>query len=541
MSTLHPLLHDTLAASAPFMTAFLVVTVAATAAALLFSNAPRLSAVSRHSILAAALLAPIAAALLVVSGVAPIVIGWFAGDPTGSVPATVSFGITHVVSVPEPWVDWRCTFFGIWAAVAVALLLRAFVHAFRWSREAARADEATDPILLEAFVSAAEDLVRLPRLAISAVVPEPMVVGWISPTVLLSLSHLPAAGNLTPLELQAVLAHEVEHIRRHDNVMALLQELATAMFWFDPLHWIARRRMLDLRERACDERVLERGSASASYISAIAKSCHAAVHSPAVACMSGFHIRERIDSIMSYASDRLHFISNRTVRTTAILVAVTVVLGFGALAPPPSIANEAKDEYRLDVALARGTAGQVHLLVAIRTPDGSTVPARVVTQEGQAATITSMAGDLKLKVEVPNAAVGALATLEVLDGNAVTARASARIYEKTAPALAPPPPGYERVGGDVKAPSIVSRVEPQFTEEARALRIAGIAIVEALIGEDGQVKDVKIVKDLPYGLGQAAADAIRQWTFTPATKDGKPIGVVFNLTVNFKLDDAPKQ
>jgi TonB family protein len=104
----------------------------------------------------------------------------------------------------------------------------------------------------------------------------------------------------------------------------------------------------------------------------------------------------------------------------------------------------------------------------------------------------------------------------------------------------PPPPGYERVGGDVKAPQVLTRVDPTYTDEARKERIAGIVILEALLGEDGAVRDVKVLKGLPFGLDQAAADAVRQWTFLPAMKDGKPVPVVFNLTVNFKLDAGKK-
>jgi TonB family protein len=98
-----------------------------------------------------------------------------------------------------------------------------------------------------------------------------------------------------------------------------------------------------------------------------------------------------------------------------------------------------------------------------------------------------------------------------------------------------PKPPY-RVGGDVKAPVVISRVEPVYPAEARAARISGIVIVEAIIDRNGGVRDVKVLKPLPFGLDQAAADAVKQWTFQPATLDGKPVEVFFNLTVNFMLD-----
>lgn len=101
-----------------------------------------------------------------------------------------------------------------------------------------------------------------------------------------------------------------------------------------------------------------------------------------------------------------------------------------------------------------------------------------------------------------------------------------------------PPVGDQpyRVGGDVKAPVVIRRVEPMYTEEARERRISGIVIIEAIIDRTGRVTDAKVLKPLPYGLDQMALDAIRQWEFRPATLNGEPVEVFFNLTMNFKLE-----
>ncbi len=65
---------------------------------------------------------------------------------------------------------------------------------------------------------------------------------------------------------------------------------------------------------------------------------------------------------------------------------------------------------------------------------------------------------------------------------------------------------------------------------------SSIVIVEALINDRGTVDDVKILKGLPFGLDLAAADAVQQWTFRPATQDDQPVPVVVNLVVNFGSD-----
>ena len=102
-----------------------------------------------------------------------------------------------------------------------------------------------------------------------------------------------------------------------------------------------------------------------------------------------------------------------------------------------------------------------------------------------------------------------------------------------------PPPKPEaplRVGGDVKAPIVINRVEPQYPEVARKARISGIVIVECTISKAGDVTDIHVLKPLPFGLDNAAVEAVKRWKFKPGTLNGQPVDVIFNLTVNFKLN-----
>ena len=79
-------------------------------------------------------------------------------------------------------------------------------------------------------------------------------------------------------------------------------------------------------------------------------------------------------------------------------------------------------------------------------------------------------------------------------------------------------------------------MEPLFPEEACAARISGIVVLETIIDRTGRVIDAKVLKPLPFGLDQAAIDAVRQWEFRPGTLDGVPVDVIFNLTINFKSE-----
>jgi protein TonB len=92
-----------------------------------------------------------------------------------------------------------------------------------------------------------------------------------------------------------------------------------------------------------------------------------------------------------------------------------------------------------------------------------------------------------------------------------------------------------RVAGNVKAPVLVLKVVPLYTEAARIARIRGIVIIEAVIDREGNVTDARILRALPMGLDQAALRAIRQWRFRPGTLNGRPVPVIYNVTVNFEL------
>src|ERR1700727_439575 len=86
--------------------------------------------------------------------------------------------------------------------------------------------------------------------------------------------------------LEAVLAHEVWHVRRRDNLAAAVHMLVEALFWFHPLVWWLGARLVEERERACDEEVVAMGSARQVYAESILKVCEFCVGSP-LACVSG--------------------------------------------------------------------------------------------------------------------------------------------------------------------------------------------------------------------------------------------------------------
>jgi TonB family protein len=84
-------------------------------------------------------------------------------------------------------------------------------------------------------------------------------------------------------------------------------------------------------------------------------------------------------------------------------------------------------------------------------------------------------------------------------------------------------------------PEEVDRVIPRYPPLARQMNVSGAVVIRGIVRKDGTIDNVEVIKDLPYGLGDAAREAVQQWRFRPATYRGEPIDVYYTVTVNFRL------
>jgi protein TonB len=95
--------------------------------------------------------------------------------------------------------------------------------------------------------------------------------------------------------------------------------------------------------------------------------------------------------------------------------------------------------------------------------------------------------------------------------------------------------GAFRIGGGVSAPSVLSKVEPEYSEEARKAKWQGTVVVSVIVDELGRPRNVRVLRSLGLGLDQKAVEAVSQWRFKPGLKDGKPVPVFATIEVNFRL------
>ncbi|HSL71796.1 MAG TPA: TonB family protein, partial [Longimicrobiales bacterium] len=95
--------------------------------------------------------------------------------------------------------------------------------------------------------------------------------------------------------------------------------------------------------------------------------------------------------------------------------------------------------------------------------------------------------------------------------------------------------GVFRIGGGVSAPRPLYTPDPEYSEEARKAKYQGTVVLWLIVGPDGRPRSLRVARSLGMGLDERALQAVRQWKFEPAMKDGHPVAVQMNVEVSFRL------
>lgn len=93
------------------------------------------------------------------------------------------------------------------------------------------------------------------------------------------------------------------------------------------------------------------------------------------------------------------------------------------------------------------------------------------------------------------------------------------------------------VGNGTTPPSVLSKVDPEYSEEARAAKYSGSVMLSVVVGTDGRADDINVVKSLGLGLDEKAVEAVQRWVFKPGMNQGVPVKVRAQIEINFRLLD----
>ena len=95
--------------------------------------------------------------------------------------------------------------------------------------------------------------------------------------------------------------------------------------------------------------------------------------------------------------------------------------------------------------------------------------------------------------------------------------------------------GVYRIGGGVSAPTLLVKVEPEYSEEARKAKWQGVVVLYVVVDTNGMPRDMRVIRPLGLGLDEKAMEAVQKWRFKPGQKDGHAVPVAATIEVNFRL------
>jgi uncharacterized protein (TIGR03435 family) len=241
-----------------------------------------------------------------------------------NVPAIFPAGVYRAVTAPVmAWVD------AVWLVGAMAFWLRlpsGSVAAARLRSRLVRPapgewQQALDRLKSSIRVS------RPVRLLVSSLVQAPAVVGWLRPVVLVPVGAL---AGLPPEQIEALLLHELAHIRRHDYLVNLLQSVAEALLFYHPAVWWVSGHIRAERELCCDDAAVSISGDVLTYARALAELESARpAHRAAVMAATGSSLAHRIARLAGQSRPAPRTISGPGIITAAILLAIAALAVFG--------------------------------------------------------------------------------------------------------------------------------------------------------------------------------------------------------------------
>ena len=257
--------------------------------------------------------------------------------PQASAAADVALDAATLVfrssAIPQLSGMTAMTLVAIWLFGAAAILGRAVWQWNRVASEALQAPRIVDGIVHDTLrrLERAEGIGHSITIVDASGPREPGVIGIWKP-VLMWPRHLTAG--LSGAQIEAIVAHELCHIVRRDNLLASVQIAVSALFWFHPLVWWIGARLVDERERACDERVLALGGSPATYAESILNTCRLCLASPLVNVpgVTGGDLKRRITRIMKNHPSRALAPRHRAMLLIAALVMLLLPTATGVSA-----------------------------------------------------------------------------------------------------------------------------------------------------------------------------------------------------------------
>jgi TonB family protein len=417
------------------------------------------------------------------------------------------------------------------------------------------------------------------QLAASAAIAGPSTIGirhrivLLPPTLLEDLPHE---------DLFAALAHEFAHMRRHDFAKNLLYELLALPIAWHPLLWFTRHHITASREMVCDELAAQATHGTARYAHSLLRLAASFSRPTSAATLHTIgildaNVLER--RVMKLTRNRHITAASRRIAIAAAIalgiatcasamslrleVPASAILSTQTVAPAHAIIATGAQQPNGPVRISNGVmAGQIVSRVNPVYPQeakekgiqGAVVLHAIIGTDGTVQELTVISGPPELQASAIEAVKQWVYKPYLLNGDPKEVETTITVNfaldntpqamnDATAQnppsrtdeyALAKEPDVY-KVGGSVHPPVLISAPDPEYTEAARQAKLSGNVIVGLVVDSSGEPQNVRVVRGLGNELDEKAVEAVQQYKFKPATKDGEPVSADLKVEVNFRI------
>jgi TonB family protein len=374
----------------------------------------------------------------------------------------------------------------------------------------------------------------------------PLTWGFVRPRILLPTG----ATQWSPERRRTVLSHELAHIARHDWLAQIFAELTRALYWFHPLMWFAAAKLRSESERACDDSVLNSGVDPSHYANQLLglartlKNAHRG-WSTALAIARPTNLERRFIAMLNPNLNR----GGVSPRTGLLLKlgAFCLILPLAALRLPGQNLSGKFTGTIFDIS----DATVPNATIVMTNHKANTVDMTVSDAEGNFVFKSLPAGEYEMKVLKPGFAVYHVPQVVLEPGRdlalnaklpmgdlteSVDVKAEGSAKSAVAQTAEKPNMMRIRIGGNVQAAKVITKVQPIYPESAKAAGAQGSVLLHVIVSKDGRPLSLQVLNSqISPDLARAAVEAVSQWRYQPTLLNGQPVEIDTTITVNFTL------
>ena len=482
------------------------------------------------------------------------------GQQAAASPTTAGRGVAprNVSGQPSPAVaggfdfDLAGILLSIWIAGTVASVSILVVGILRMRWLAARARRVTRGRWSD-LVDEISQAYHLRRNVVLLESDHPSLLvtwGFQEPKVILPAT----AGAWSEERTRVVLTHELAHIRRGDWVVQIAADLLRAVYWFNPLLWIACRKLRLESEHACDDEVMNYGVAGSDYASHLVDLARALNHRryswlPAPAMARPSSLERRVRAMLNNRLNRRPITGKTRAAVFAVLLSMTIAVA-AAQSAYFSFSGTVADES------SRGVPGTTLVLTneqrqtkyEVKSNDsggfefvglpageyGLLVRALGFQEVKDVITITGRNLQRNVALKLGTLQETIVVTFDPADKAGDTRAPQAAPRTKEVPMPAPKECVPSSAGGRIVPPKKIRDVAPIYPVALRGSGTGGTVVMEGRIGMDGYVGDIRVISEEHPELTHSAIAAVRDWRFTQTLLNCQPVEVTMTITTTFR-------